>query len=299
MMRSARYCVGGCFLLTAASVLLAIAQPGIFVQKAIATVEIDGRTFDQNKRLVSVRGTVLAQCPSQNSRTAVILVAGQSNAANYAGQKYTTQYPNDVFSYLDGQCAIAQSPMLGNSGEWGEPWTPLGDRLIESGAFERVIFVAAAIGGSDIARWSKGGELNIMLAQVIETVSPRLHITHVLWQQGESDFELGTTEEHWKNGFASMLATVRNAKVEAPVLVAIASRCDKAGKHWSPDNPVTKAQRAVVNEAQGVHVGVDTDAILGTIDRYDDCHLSASGVEKLVDGWAGAIMQVQRKQATR
>ena len=188
---------------------------------------------------------------------------------------------------------MARSPLIGNSGHWGEPWTPLGDTLIEGGYFESVIFVPTAIGGSSIARWSAGGDLNLMLQRVLFDVVPRLTITHVLWQQGETDFQLGTTAQAWQNGFADLVATLRHAQVNAPIFVAIASRCEKTGINWKPSNPITSAQRAVVDEARGIRTGVDADTLLVNEDRYDDCHLSASGIEKLVQGWANAITRAR------
>ena len=259
----------------------------------------EGMRFDGDLRLVAARGKVFSECPKQDATTAVILTAGQSNAANHAGQKYISRHPGQVLSFFDGKCTAAKSPLLGATGRWGEPWTPLGDRLIESAAFERVIFVPTAIGGSSIARWSQGGDLNIMLRHALANVQPHLRITHVLWQQGESDFQFDTSAEHWRSGFGSMLRTLRDNHVDAPVFVAVSTRCDNAMTNWAPDNPIARAQRAVVDESQFVQAGVDADSLLTGMDRYDDCHLSASGIDKLVNGWANAIKSVQRNQVAR
>src|ERR1700721_677242 len=64
--------------------------------------------------------------------TAVLLVAGQSNAANSQGQRY--QSPDDrVVNFSEGHCYRAASPLLGADDQRGESWTLLGTKLVRAG----------------------------------------------------------------------------------------------------------------------------------------------------------------------
>ena len=40
-------------------------------------------------------------------------------------------------------------------------------------------------------------------------------------------------------------------------------------------------------------MGADADALLTGVDRFDDCHLSATGVDKITDDWA-SVLAVRR-----
>ncbi|MGO4843510.1 hypothetical protein AB4144_65660, partial [Rhizobiaceae sp. 2RAB30] len=44
--------------------------------------------FDDSGRLAADEAKTAVPCPKQTSRTAVLLVLGQSNASNHAGQRY-------------------------------------------------------------------------------------------------------------------------------------------------------------------------------------------------------------------
>jgi Carbohydrate esterase, sialic acid-specific acetylesterase len=117
----------------------------------------------------------------------VLLIIGQSNSANHADKKFTTQFPQSVFNYFEGKCYIASSPLLGATGEGGEFITPLADKLISVGAYKSVVIVSSGIGGTPISRWQKDGDLNEMLLSTLKRANQKYKITHVIWHQGESD----------------------------------------------------------------------------------------------------------------
>jgi len=93
---------------------------------------------DQFGRLLSYPGKTEIACPSQDQMTAVLLVIGQSNAANYQGQRHQSG-DDRVINFSAGHCYRAASPLLGADGELGETWTLLGTKLIQSGLYRTVI----------------------------------------------------------------------------------------------------------------------------------------------------------------
>src|SRR5262245_43242481 len=94
---------------------------------------------DSLGRVIATADKQRVACPPQDERTAVILTIGQSNAANYASRPYRSTHGAAVLNFFAGRCYLAASPLLGADGPWGEYWTELGNRLVESGKFGKVV----------------------------------------------------------------------------------------------------------------------------------------------------------------
>ncbi|MBA2652703.1 MAG: hypothetical protein H0U73_10610 [Tatlockia sp.] len=253
-------------------------------------------SFDNFGRLISYPGKIEVACPKQNKDTAVLLVIGQSNAANHAEKQFTTQYPSKVFAYFNGKCFIAASPLLGASGNAGEFITPLADKLIANGDYGSVLIVPLAIGGSTINRWHKGGDLNVMMQAVLSGLSPRFKVTEVIWHQGESDFAEKTTAKEYQQCFNSLLETVRHkGDVMPPVFYAVATLCGH-NPEWTPNNSLASGQRSLANPKQKIYLGADTDRFLLSEDRdVGYCHLSEKGQLKAAAAFAEAIHKYKNK----
>ncbi|MBI2767214.1 MAG: hypothetical protein HYX53_15060 [Chloroflexi bacterium] len=245
--------------------------------------------YDADRRLVGYPGKAETPCPAQTARTAVILAIGQSNIANHAAVRVATRHPKAVLSYFDGKCYVAGSPMLGASGDGGEFLTLLADRLIDGDVYRNVIIVPSGIGGMPIALWQQNGHLNDMLLRALAGLPSGYKVTQVLWQQGESDFLLATPAADYVASFRSLVDVLARNGVDAPLYIAVSTKCGP----WTADNPIAVAQRSLVDNRH-VFLGVDTDALLGAKDRFDDCHLSESGQRKTAAAYAEAIKRSRR-----
>lgn len=248
---------------------------------------------DKFGRLLRAEHKQIIPCPAQDEHTAVLLLIGQSNSANYAERFYQSAYGSSVVNFVDGVCYVAGSPLLGASGKQGEVWTAVANRLVASDTFKSVILVPAGIGGTSIDRWQSGGDLNSMLMDVLARTKQNYTITYVLWHQGETDYKLGTSKASYTKSFQSLVRSLREHGVAAPVFVSVATKCDNPA--WSVSNPVAEAQRVLPNDAEKILAGIDTDTLLGNADRSDNCHFSAAGQEKSADAWAERI-EMQRKR---
>ena len=246
--------------------------------------------MDRAGRLLDYPGKIEVQCPDQEPGTAVLLIAGQSNAANSGAKRHTTRYPDRVLNFIAGRCFVANSPLLGSNGFAGEYWTPLGDQLIESGTFDRVILAPVAVGGSRVAQWASGGDLNASMKPLVADLVLRYRVTHVLWHQGESDLVLGTDADSYRRDFLSFAASLRVQGVDAPIYVSMATRCLPG---WKVPNPIRTAQQELVDLKSGLKSGVDTDFLLEAQDRYDDCHFAESGEMKAAKAWAELLLPPQ------
>ena len=237
--------------------------------------------MDQFGRLLSYPGKIEITCPIQDETTAVLLLVGQSNAGNHQAQRYQSA-DDRVVNFVDGRCYRAASPLLGATGQEGETWTLLGNKLVQSGLYRTVILIPTAVGGSSVRRWAEGGDLNAMLVTVIRAVKSRYTINAVLLDQGAADFALGTPEGQYRSDLKSMIDTVRAQGVHAPFFI---TRCSVGGPNWTEDNPVARAQASLADSRSAVFDGPNTDRDVTRLDRYDGYHFGASGQEKFASAW--------------
>lgn len=237
-------------------------------------------------RLLRYPGKVESPCPAQDEKTAVLLVIGQSNAANHQGQRYRG-LDGRIVNFANGKCYLAESPLLGAEGAYGETWTLLANKLVSAGIYHQVVLIPAGVVSTPIHRWAAGGDLNRMLIDVIDGAKAHYTTTHVLWHQGETDYRLKTPEASYRADLGSLIETVRAAGVAAPFYVSKVS-FEERYADWTPVNPVTTAQRALV-DGKTILAGPDTDAIVTALDRYDGVHFAASGQEKFAAAWVSLL----------
>ena len=245
--------------------------------------------FDRFGRLSGYYGKELAPCPRQDARTAVLLVIGQSNSANTGEGTQASAHGSRIVNLFQGNCYRGDSPLLGAAGADGEAWTLLANRLVSAGRYEQVVLVASGINGSRIARWQPGGDLNRMLMRVLDAAQAQYKITHVLWHQGEADYDLGTSEEAYRRMFLALVSDLRARGIAAPVFVSVASRCNVREERLT-DNAIARAQRSLPDPARNIRAGPDTDALLGTSRRRDGCHFNTAGLEVAAAAWEAAFV---------
>ena len=215
----------------------------------------------------------------QSPRTMVALVFGQSNAANFGESPHRSVA--GVYNFYKGYLYYARDPLKGANGEGGSVWTRLGDKLIADKMYDTVIFVPAAVGGTEIARWAPDGDLHPLIIKAIESAQKRgLKITHLLWHQGESDAYLHTSKKDYEARFMAMLADIRAHGVDAPIFVSVATHCGQ----YPVNGEIQAAQVELVNPSLGIFAGPNTDA-LGDDERIEGCHFSNDGLEKHADLW--------------
>lgn len=238
---------------------------------------------DSYWRLVSYPGKQKITCPSLSDRTMVLRIIGQSNTTNAMGQRYESNFGERIINYFNGDCYVAFSPLLGTNVIEGEPWTLLGNKLLEHGKADRVILIPSEVGGTSVQRWASG-DMNDQLGSILLDVQGKWKISAVLWHQGEQDFFEGTSKEKYIQNFQTLTRSLRAKGVGAPIYVSIVSKCG-IDSTLTPDNQVAEAQRALVMPTEGVYLGVNTDQLLGKTDRIDDCHFGQSGQEKFATAW--------------
>lgn len=226
-------------------------------------------------------------CEPGSPGTAIIVIYGQSNAANFGSQRYQARHGVDNFDPASGKCFAAVDPLLGADSIGGHVGTRLGDLLIESGRYQRVVIATASKGGASIEALNTThvGRLDKLIAQ-LKTAG--LQPTHILFQQGETDAQLATTTEEYVSQVHRLVGRIRAAGIAAPFFVSQSTKCGRD----TPANvaAIRKAQLLAVDAALNIRRGPDTDAIGNEgRDARDGCHMNGIGTLANAALWAAFI----------
>lgn len=240
-------------------------------------------------RLQAFPGKKSINCPAATEKTAVMLIIGQSNSANHAGQRFISEFGDHIINYFDGKCYVATSPLLGATGDRGESFTLMANKLMQQHAFDRVVLIPAGVTDTQISRWQTGGDLNTMMQNTILQAKRHYQISHVIWHQGERDFKQKTSADQYRQMFNSLAVDVRRLAPQAKIFISLASRCGDA-QDWTAGNAVVTAQQRLVDPAHNIFLVADTDSLIEQKDRYDGCHFGYSGQEKFASALTSAIM---------
>jgi hypothetical protein len=262
---------------------------GLLLGRPPATGRVEGRAARRVER---------AEVPFDalvGKRLMVALCFGQSNAANYGDARADAR--GEVYNFYLGKLYRARDPLLGAGGEGGSVWTRLGDLAIDAGMADAVVLVPIAVSSTKVAEWAPGGHLHTDLIYAIRDLRAHgLSVSHLLWQQGESDTLAGTEAGSYKGRFLAMLRAIRRELPDPPIHLAVASR------NLGRDGPeVRRAQRELIASGRaardgslpdesgllaGILPGPDADT-LGDPWRNaaDKTHFSGPGLTKCAELW--------------
>lgn len=226
-------------------------------------------------------------CDPASPDTAIVVIHGQSNASNFGALRYQARHAVDNFDPDSGKCFAAVDPLLGADWTGGHFGTRLGDLLIESGRYKRVVIATASKGGASIEA------LNTTYVERLDNLVSKLKTaglrpTHLLFQQGETDAHLTTTAEQYVAQLHRLVERLRTAGVEAPFYLSQSTKCD----YDRPANvaAIRQAQLSAVDATLNIRRGPDTDTIGNDgRDKDDGCHMNAVGTLANAALWAAFI----------
>jgi Carbohydrate esterase, sialic acid-specific acetylesterase len=220
-------------------------------------------------------------------RVAVIVIIGQSNAANHGTGKYVARHQVDNFNLYDGKCYHAQDPLLGASGDGGNFASRLGDKLIDADLFDRVILAPIAMGGTMVEQWAEEGMFNRRIPAVVRRLHDAgLSADFILWQQGEGNQGVGDIGgRQYRKNLLEVIRTFRRCGAAAPFFVSLTTTC--GGPHPNAEN-IRAGQKSVVNPTAAIYQGADTDTI-GLEHRWDTCHFNEVGLDMVASLWLEVI----------
>ena len=223
-------------------------------------------------------------CTPMSGKTAIIVVHGQSNAANYGSTRYTAREAVDNFDPATGKCLAAADPLLGTDGAGGNFATRLGDILIQAGRYDRVIIVPVALASTSISVLNNE-RAELLTNALSKMKAAALTPTHILFQQGEQDAGLTTSAEQYVSQLHQLVKRFRTAGFDAPFYL---SRSTKCGGGESNAAAVRAGQLSAIDDALNIRQGPDTDTI-GNDGRADGCHMNEVGTLANAALWAAFI----------
>ena len=248
--------------------------------------------------------------------SAVILIAGQSNAANSAdldnnGRPFHVDGPIFNFNLADEKCYRAENPLLGADGPYQSFALPLAAHVIDAGIFHRVLLVPIAVASTLIEEWAPpSGHHWVRFSRSVASLN-RLGLQphFILWHQGEGnagfltaggnalqptraigDNASQTTRDalrlSYVRSFLRIVDGLRTLGVSAPILPAVATLCGV--EKVSPD--IRAAQLSLPQAGWNIYAGPDTDELgLAYRSAKDGCHFSHEGNLVHARKWFGVL----------
>ena len=195
----------------------------------------------------------------------VFITAGQSNTANRGRPLRPTD--ERVVTFDGEKWRPAYDPQPGNDGEGGTPWPHLGDLLARSLQMP-IGFACRAVGGTPSKYWLPGAEGY----ERIRTAAQQLGLNGaraVLWHQGESDAQSGTSAETYADNLTGIIKQLnRDAGYEIPWVVAATSFLSTSASPEATEE-ILQAQRLLWERGIALQ-GPATNDIVGPVYREDD-----------------------------
>ena len=218
----------------------------------------------------------------------VLLVLGQSNAANHAAVR--TEAPGH-FAFAHGRFYPLADPLPGCTGAGGSAWPSFAQALAAGWAgatTRRVVVACLAVTGSSVSEWApERNYLEQVAATVSQLADAGLAVSAVVWHQGETDAVNRTSAADYEAALTVTLSRVHALAPPAPIFVCLASR---PAQDQPASAAVRAAQQAVIERLAFVHAGVDTDLFAESL-RSDGVHFNLQGAELLGRLLAQAVRQ--------
>jgi hypothetical protein len=221
--------------------------------------------------------------------TGVFIIVGQSNCCNSVPSAYSPANASKIDNILiyNGGTYAGADPMLGCEnispgvllGNWV---TRFADKEITGGKYARVILMPIGIGGTTIAQWAPGGELNPrLLVAPKRLASVGLTVSAFIWMQGESNH--GTAQATYSAALTTVIGTPRASGFNAPWIIG---KCTYIT--GTIDANVQAAQVAAPNGTT-IFAGADTDTLTAASRQADNTHFTDAGSDAAAALWVTAV----------
>ena len=231
----------------------------------------------------------LAVNSSVRAKDVFILVVGQSISAN-CNQHLFKPVPGVYQITKDGNKIIAEDPFEWGDCSQGSMWIPLGQKIIQNGLSDNVIFMPIGVGGTSVSDWEQGGRAFEMLSNAISIVKEKsISVDYLFWHQGSTDINMSSIIYGRK--LNSVLRNLKFSFQPKKIIISQHSRCG-----YAFDKKISRVQKIISNR-HGYHffAGPDTNA-LGNEYRFDGCHLNKIGQEKMAELWLASMIEADKIQ---
>ena len=219
-----------------------------------------------------------------SSKTGIYLTYGQSNSVNHGELGYDVQ--NDVYQFILGNTFDYEDPSLGGTGTGGSVWGMLGDKLIEKGIHDKVIFSNSGWGGKKIEELKYGGYFDFLIFNYNTLIDKYGRVDGILFHQGEWN---NSPKGHinYYNDFSEFISNLKNKGVNIPLYLSRVSLC---GEKRPINNKLTNIQNQLIKDYETIKEGPNTDLLSKKSERLKGyCHFSFEGYDKFSDMWVESL----------
>lgn len=234
------------------------------------------------------KGDTNAVLPLDPEKSLVLLIIGNSNAANYGQQSYSCR--GKVYNYYKGSLYKASDPLPGSGGTGGSVWTRAADRLIQTGLYDKVILIPTAQGSSIVSDWVGVGKYKNKLDKLTISLSDiGIEPSHIVLWFGENENLAGLDPQSIKADYVELIRGLKASYPQSTIDIFISSYHRGRDKILGENETIREVQLSLVNEPNLVFRGVDTDRLQLASDRFDGLHYSDQGLKKISDSFVELI----------
>lgn len=209
-----------------------------------------------------------------------ILAIGQSNLANHCGTPGASDFGEVVHA---GATHPVRDPIPGGTGDLGSVWPRVCDELVRRAWPGTLRLTLAARGGTSVNEWAPGGPCYDALTERVAQGDAE-GVTHVVWQQGEKDTLLETTEADYTADFLRLYDGVTSVVGKVPWII-----CRTSYRFGVTSDAVVTAQAKLASSVELGIPGPDLDS-LGAEFRRDDTHFNDEGLTRFAALLAAVIV---------
>ena len=217
--------------------------------------------------------------PIVNNNTGIYITYGQSNSTNHGQIGYEVE--SNVYMFYNNNTFIYRDPSLGGTGLDGSVWGMVGDKLIEQGVYDEVIFSNCGWGGKSINELKKGEIFEYLTENYTQLIEKFGRVDGILFHQGESD-NVENGDKYYYDSFVEFLENLESNKIQTKIYLSRVSYCGLRLKN----DELTSVQNKLIDDFSNVLEGPNTDLLTDKKYRLpDECHFSLEGYDKFSDMW--------------
>lgn len=245
--------------------------------------------FSKEKRFKKTKNKSYVKINKKIS-TGIFLTYGQSNSISSGQKGYKVKHP--VYQFFNDSCFLYSDPVLGtndfsNIDNYGSVWGMVGDKLVEEGYFDQVLFSVCGWGNTTMNQLSEGELYNYLIQNHNNLKSHFGKVDGILFHQGEKNHTLSSdgNSDYYKL-FNVFWEKINKNDSETKIFLSQASYCNNY-----VDKTLLSIQEKLIIDLKKVFRGPNTDTLIDSKYRLPDrCHFSMEGFEAYSKIWVEAII---------
>lgn len=230
----------------------------------------------------------------------IYLLMGQSNMVGRDTRTLASQAddPHVLALSPDGRWAVARDPIhaqVGRIAPGAGPGIPFALEMLKADPQVTIGLVPCAVGGTQLRRWVKGGDLYEQAVSRAREASQDGRIKGVLWHQGEADTSKKENAETYGARLTQMFSDLRQ-DLGVPDLPIVVGQLGDFLTLTPEKNPYAETVRAAIRHVPELMPGVGYADSAGLGDKGDKLHFSADAQRELGARYAKAMRGLQNRR---